>query len=95
MLVKDAVFTNPSQPIQLAAKQMVDQKVGGLPVLEIKGVMGLVTSQELLARLSEMMIADVHAVRATMAMPLVKGEMTKLVNAISTADQELIDIREM
>ena len=87
---EDVAFTEPSQPIELAAKHMLDKKVGCLPVMEGMVVAGLVTTEDLLARLTEMMTANVHAVRATLTMPMKKGEMAKLVNAISNAGWGII-----
>ena len=61
-----------SNPLNWRLSKMVDKKVGCLPVLEGMVVMGLVTAEALLSRLAEMMMADEHAVRATMAMPMKK-----------------------
>jgi acetoin utilization protein AcuB len=66
---------------------MVENRIGCLPVLEEGIVIGLITEQDLLAQLSEMMAAKapVPNTRITVRMPNVPGELAKLVGVI--ADQ--------
>lgn len=81
----DVITISPEKTIEEAAKLMVDQEVGCLPVVNKKVVQGMLTSDDILAQLTEMMMTTTTSVRATMRMPYRVGEMAKLVNAVSAA----------
>ena len=51
-----------------------------MPVVDGDRLAGLITSERLLALLTEMLAVDIPAVRATMKMPMKKGELAKLVS---------------
>jgi acetoin utilization protein AcuB len=80
---RSIVTIDPDTPIEDAARIMVQKQIGCLPVVEGPTVIGLVRSEDLLAHLTEMMVARVHGVRVTIRMPSGKGETAKLVAAIS------------
>lgn len=80
---KDVIFTGPDATIEDAARVMVAHKIGSLPVLEDGIVVGIVTDTILLALLAEMLSAPEQAVRVTMRMPTTKGQLARLVSAIS------------
>jgi len=77
------VTIGPDTPIEDAARLMIHKQIGCLPVVEGLRVIGLIRSEDLLAHLTEMMVARVHGVRVTIRMPSGKGETAKLVAAIS------------
>jgi acetoin utilization protein AcuB len=82
----DLITIHSDQTIEEASKMMLDEAVGCLPVVEEKVLLvGLITRDDLLAQLTEMMSLDMHSVRVTVRMPMVKGETAKLVNALSKA----------
>ncbi len=81
---KDVVTIEKDATIEEAARIMVEKKIGCLPVLEEGVVVGVITEIDLLAELMEMMATRVPGVRVTVRMPDVKGELAKLVGAIST-----------
>lgn len=80
---KDVIAIEPEVTIEEAARVMVENKIGCLPVLENDIVVGVITEIDLLAHLMEMMATRQSGVRATVRMPNVKGELAKLVSAIS------------
>ena len=82
---EDVITVDPDATIERAARVMVDHGIGCLPVLEAGIVVGIITDIDLLAQLSEMMVAKppVPAVRLTVRMPNVVGELAKLVAAIA------------
>jgi len=69
--------------IEEAARIMVENRIGCLPVVEEGIVVGIITDTDLLNQLMEMMATRVRGVRVTVRMPNVKGELAKLVAAIS------------
>ncbi len=80
---EDVITTGPDITIEEAARIMVENKIGCLPVVEKGIVMGIITEIDLLALTMEMMATRIPGVRVTVRMPNVKGELAKLVGAIS------------
>ena len=80
---EDVVTVEPDVPIEEAARVMVAHRIGCLPVVEDGAVVGIITEVDLLAQLMKMMAAGTPAVRATVRMPDVVGELAKMVAAIS------------
>jgi acetoin utilization protein AcuB len=86
MMIKarDVITIDPDTPIEQAARVMVENQVGCLPVADTDGiVVGLITKNDLLTQLSEMMAGRVSGVRVTIRMPMIRGELAKLVSAIA------------
>ena len=80
---RDVVTTGLNTTIEDAARVMVERKIGSLPVLEEGVVIGMFTKTDMLATLMEMMATRVPAVRVTMRMSDVRGELARLVGAIA------------
>ena len=80
---KDVITIGKDATIEEAARIMVENKIGCLPVVEEDVVVGIITELDLLAHLMEMMATRVPGVRVTVRMPNVKGELAKLVGAIA------------
>jgi acetoin utilization protein AcuB len=81
--IRDVVTTDQDTTIEDAARLMVERKVGSLPVLEGDVVVGIITDADMLATLMEMMGTCEPAVRVTVRMPDIRGELAKLVGAIA------------
>lgn len=80
---KDVITVPPDITLEEAARIMVENKVGCLPVLEEGIVVGIITEIDMLSHLMELMASRMPGVRATVRMPNQRGELAKLVNAIS------------
>ena len=83
VMVKDVITVGKDATLEDAARIMVENKIGCLPVLEEGVVVGIITEIDLLAQLMDMMATRVPGVRVTVRMPNQIGELTKLVSAIS------------
>ncbi len=81
---QDVVTIDQEATIEEAARVMVKNRIGCLPVLEEGIVVGIITETDLLAQLTLMMATQVPVphVRVTMRMPNVRGELARLVGAI-------------
>lgn len=77
-------------PIEEAARIMVDNKVGGLPVMKGDEIVGVITESDLFKILLELMGARETAVRLTALVPDVLGELDKLTHAIAQAGGSFI-----
>mgnify|MGYP001086580604 CR=1 FL=1 len=80
---EDVITIEKDATVEEAARIMVENKIGCLPVLEESIVVGIITEIDLLAQLMEMLATRVPGVRVTVRMPDQKGELAKLVSAIS------------
>jgi len=82
---KAVVTIGKEETIEEAARIMVRNKVGCLPVVDERGaVEGIITKTDLLAQLMEMLGARVSGVRVTVRMPNVVGETAKLICAVGS-----------
>ncbi len=79
---RDVITGEQDTAIEEAARVMVENRIGCLPVVEEGIVVGIISDTDLLTQLMEMMATRVPGVRVTIRMPNVKGELAKLVGAI-------------
>ena len=80
---KDVITIDPDATIEEAAQIMAENKIGCLPVLEDNIIVGIITDTDMMMHLMEMLAAPMPSVRVTMRMSTAKGELAKLVTAIS------------
>jgi acetoin utilization protein AcuB len=80
---KDVVTIGSDTTIEQAAQIMVENSIGCLPVIDEGIVVGMITENDLLIQLTNMMTGHVPGVRVTVRMPMRKGELAKLVAAIA------------
>lgn len=80
---KDVITTSPDVPIEDAARVLVENRIGSLPVIEDGRVVGIITEDDLLRQLTRMLSVDVPGVRVTIRMPNKRGELAKLVAAVA------------
>jgi acetoin utilization protein AcuB len=82
---RSVLTTDPDTPVEQAAHVMVQNQIGCLPVVSEGVIVGLITENDLLNLLTEMMGGRVPGVRVTVRMPMnVKGELAKLTTAIAS-----------
>ncbi len=85
------VFTvSEDTPIEEAAHIMASNKIGGLPVMRGKEIVGLITETDLFKIFLELMGAQDKGVRVTALVPEVKGELDVLTHAISESGGSFI-----
>jgi acetoin utilization protein AcuB len=80
---RDVITVEEDTAVEEAARIMVEHRIGCLPVVEGSVVVGIITDTDLLTQLMEMMATRVAGVRVTIRMPNERGELAKLVAAIS------------
>jgi acetoin utilization protein AcuB len=72
-------------PIEEAARIMADNKIGGLPVMRGKEVIGIITETDLFKVFLELMGAREPGVRVTALIPEQRGQLARLTEAIADA----------
>jgi acetoin utilization protein AcuB len=80
---KDVVTIGPEATVEEAAQTMAHDKIGCLPVLEDGIVVGIITEQDMLVHLAELLGSGVSGVRATIRMPNRIGEFSKITAAMA------------
>ncbi len=85
IMTKDVITINEDTPIEQAARIMVDNKIGGLPVMRFGKVVGIITETDLFKIFLELMGAREKGVRVTALVedkPGVLGEITRAITNI-------------
>ena len=83
VMTKDVVSVTEDTTLEEAARVMADNKIGGLPVLRDKKVVGIVTETDLFKTFLEMLGARQEGVRLSMFVPDEKGMLAKITGKIS------------
>jgi acetoin utilization protein AcuB len=85
IMTKDVITIDEDTPIEQAARIMVDNKIGGLPVMRFGKVVGMITETDLFKVFLELMGAREKGVRVTALVedkPGVLGEITRAVTGV-------------
>lgn len=90
VMTKAVLTVSEDTPIEEAARIMVDNKVGGLPVMRGKEIAGVITESDLFKILLELMGARESGIRATAIVPEKLGELDELTHAIAEAGGSFI-----
>lgn len=85
VMTKDVLTIEEDMPIEAAARIMVDNKVGGLPVTKDGNVVGLITETDLFKMLLELMGARDQGLRVTAVIPDTVGALAAITQAIANA----------
>jgi acetoin utilization protein AcuB len=80
---KDVITIDPEATIEDASQRMAQHKIGCLPVLEDGIVVGIITEQDMLVYLSQLLGGGVSGVRATVRVPDRIGEFAKITAAMA------------
>lgn len=89
---RDVVTITPERTVERAARVMMDHRIGCLPVLEDKIVVGMITEVDLMSSLQEMLGLPSSGVRVTMRMKDRKGEFSKLMTIIGEQAWDIMGI---
>jgi acetoin utilization protein AcuB len=83
VMTKKVVTVDQDTPIEEAARIMADKKIGGVPVVSGKNVVGIITETDLFKIFLELMGARHKAWRVTATIAEKPGELAKLTQAIA------------
>jgi acetoin utilization protein AcuB len=81
--LKDVITIGPDATLENAAQTMARHKIGCLPVVDEGIVVGIITEQDMLVRLSQLLGGNVLGVRATVRVPDRIGEFAKITAAMA------------
>jgi acetoin utilization protein AcuB len=90
VMTKNVLTISEDTPIEEAARIMVDNKVGGMPVMNGNKIVGIITESDLFKVLLELMGAREEGLRVTALVPEKLGELDELTHAIAEAGGSFI-----
>jgi len=82
VMTGDVITITEDDPIEDAARLMVDRGIGALPVMRGDVLVGIITETDLFKTFIELFAARDEGVRLTMLVPDVKGELYEIAQAI-------------
>lgn len=85
VMVKRVLTVTEDVTVEEAARIMIDKKIGSLPVMRGKALVGILTDIDLLGALSNLMGWRQPGVRITVQVPDEKGQLATLAMAIADA----------
>lgn len=85
IMTRDVITITEDTPIEVAARMMSDNRIGGLPVMRDEHVVGIITETDLFKIMIELMGARNAGVRVTALLEDSHGQLARLASTI--ADQ--------
>ena len=90
VMTTELLTVTEDTPIEVAARLMADNKVGGLPVVRDHQVVGMITETDLFHVLLEMTGAREKGVRATVLVPDRAGQLANLTQVVAELGGNII-----
>lgn len=93
LMTEKVISVTPETPIEVAARIMVERKIGGLPVVDVNGhVIGVITETDIFRAFTEMMGAGVEATRIVLRVPDRKGVIAEVSQRIADLNGNIVSI---
>jgi acetoin utilization protein AcuB len=92
VMTHDVITVSEKTPLEEAARIMADKKIGGLPVMQGPDLVGIITETDLFKSLLELLGGRRSGVRIAVAVPAVKGELSKITTAIFQAGGNIVGL---
>jgi acetoin utilization protein AcuB len=92
VMTQDVITVEEDDPLEEAARIMVDNKIGGLPVMRGGKLVGIITETDIFKTFMEMLGARDQGVRLTMLCPEQRGELAALTNAVVELGGNIISL---
>jgi len=90
VMIRQVITVTEDTPLEEAARIMVDNKIGGLPVMRDGQLAGIITETDLFKIFLGLLGARSKGVRVTAFIPEVKGTLAKITNAIFNAGGNIL-----
>jgi len=90
LMTKDVITVTPDTLLEEAARIMVDNKIGGLPVTEGRKLLGIITQTDIFEVLLEQFGARQKGLRLSLEIPERKGEMARITTAIAQLGGDIL-----
>jgi acetoin utilization protein AcuB len=90
IMTKDVVSITEDVPLEDAARVMVDNAVGGLPVVRGRDVVGIITETDIFKVMLEMMGARDEGIRISLGVEDKPGTLSKIAGAIAAIGGDIV-----
>ncbi len=92
IMTKEVITATEDMPLEEAARLIADHKIGALPVVRDRKVVGIITESDLFRVFLELMGARIPGVRLTVCLPDVPGQLASLAQAIAEAGGNIVSV---
>lgn len=93
LMSRSLIAVGDDTPLEEAARIMVDNKVGGLPVVDRAGnLVGIITETDLFKVFLELLGAREHGLRLTLLVPDRRGMLAALAGAIASLGGDILSL---
>ena len=92
VMTRDVMTVHPDTLVEDAARILVDNNIGGLPVMEGEKLCGIVTESDLFRLLIDLFGTRRRGVRATLRVPERPGELADTMRVIADAGGNVISV---
>jgi acetoin utilization protein AcuB len=92
VMTEEVTTVEHDAPIEEAARIMVDNKIGGLPVMREGKLVGIITETDIFKTFMEMMGARDQGVRLTLLCQEKRGELSALTTTVAELDANIVSL---
>jgi acetoin utilization protein AcuB len=92
VMTRKVITVDEKDPLEEAARIMVDSKVGGLPVMRGDKLVGIITETDVFKTFMEMLGARDQGLRLTLLCPDQRGELAALTSAVAELDGNIVSL---
>ena len=92
IMTREVIVVQEDDPLEEAARILVDNKVGGLPVMRDSKLVGLITETDVFKTFMEMLGARDQGLRLTLLCPAQRGELAALTGAVAGLGGNIISL---
>jgi acetoin utilization protein AcuB len=91
-MTRQVISIAPDEPIEEAARVMVDHEISGIPVVEGGALVGIIAETDLFKTFLEVLGAREPGIRLTVLVPKAPGQLAKISQAIFAAGGNIISL---
>lgn len=92
MMTREVITVTEDTPLEEAARVMVDNRIGGLPVLRGESLVGIISESDLFKMLLQLLGGRRPGVRITVLTHGAKGTLAEITSAISAAGGNIVGL---
>ena len=92
VMTRDVITIPEDAPLEEAARIMVDNKVGGLPVMREDKLVGIITETDIFKTFMEMLGARDQGLRLTLLCPAQRGKLAAITGAVAGLGGNIISL---
>jgi acetoin utilization protein AcuB len=92
IMTKRVIAVTEDCPLEEAARIMIDNKIGSLPIVHDRQVVGIITETDIFRLMAEALGGREKGVRIVMRVPQVKGELAKVAATIAELGGNIIAV---